>query len=261
MRHTIYVVLVVALLASLSQAGVVDTSAAIYLGSDTGTESMTVAGDADRIMVAFLCSRGNSGASVNSLTYADAAFTPIAGSEIASDLPGEWASKAQAFYLLNPAAGTNDLAYDVDTDNRGSGLVIVSISGAAQQAPTVFGTYADSADVLETTMTGTPTAAGMLVAGLSVEQDENADGSAGTNGLTKLASFSQIDGGGAGWLNIAGAIGVKDVSTSETTIGWTWTKDGYHAHSVVEVADVPEPATMGLLALGGLVALKRRRTC
>ena len=52
-------------------------------------------------------------------------------------------------------------------------------------------------------------------------------------------------------------LNAEDINDSGVIVGWGTDPSGYY--EAFELTPIPEPATLGLLALGGVAMLRRRR--
>jgi hypothetical protein len=244
----------IAIVAAAANAATVDT----YDGyaAEIVSEDVTITTEDGRLLVAFVSNRGNDGdgfITVNSMAYGGEDFAHLedADANATNDSYGPW---SQVYYLVNPQGGTNKFEYTLNGGNRGESVILVSLYDCPGQAPAVFGTDGGQKSD-STSVTATPPAdAEMLLSGAVVRHKGNTF--TATEGLTELMeqvnSYGSPDKHGA-----VSVVGYKDVSESgATSVGWMMDSNDY-AHSVIAI--VPEPATMSLLALGGLVALRRRR--
>ena len=254
MKNFVLTAMVVLALAVGAQAAVIQSSDSAYDGgSPLGT--LTIAdfdtdADTDLLLVALGGMFKNSGTLdtlITGPTFGTTTLTQLPGS-YAQDGTGGWDQHVAWYYLENPGDVTADISYSSDSRvNGNAGLVAYSIKGATLSGVSTAKSIMDSSGTSMSTDI-TATANNTIVIDFITHDD--AGGHTAHAGQTVL-----LDDDGDTCLGSSH----KTVDAGTHSMGWNFdsSNDGEGAHSVIAI--VPEPATMSLLALGGLGALLRRR--
>ena len=216
--------------------------------STAGTISdVAVGNDANRLMVVTVSGEGFG--SVSNVTWNSQTFTEAITAQGGGGT-GATADTASIWYMLNPAASTTD---DVSV-TLGDVPTAFSISAStyynvAQEAPTTANGSVSS-DGPTPSLDIAATSGGLII---DVYEANNANFSvAPTAGQTEI--FTE-DSGSQGWHTGA----AYEIATADGTQTQTWDGNGQeHAYVAVHFNVVPEPASVALFGLGGLLMLKRR---
>ncbi len=174
------------------------------------------------------------------------------GENLAGSLLTSYADDRESYILafdLGDETGTTadvTLSFSTGYNGQGFGVSAVQIAGATMPPAT----QAASANEADLSLSFTAVPAGAVYFDVAAVNN-SADSFSSTDGLTRDASATQ-SGFSAGMIS-SYAEGVS----GDITAGYSTSVSDSVALSGVYV--VPEPATMSLLALGGLVALRRRR--
>jgi autotransporter-associated beta strand protein len=227
--------LVVGVNGALSDAGVSVTGGTLQLGAGTGQAQMTS-----------LSITGNGALDVNNnhfiLTYgASDPITTIAGYIASGYNGGAWNGPGG---IISTAAqtSTNSLLYGVGYADGADGVVSNLTSGQIEVAYTLLG---------DANLDGLVNGSDFLILAANFNQSVNGwdQGDFFYDGLVNAADFNAL----AENFNegVSGAASAGDVAAL----------DAFAAANGISLANVPEPASMGLLTFGsvGLLARRRRR--
>jgi hypothetical protein len=255
MRKCIIALGLIALLSVTAGAAptVVTSQAEKIVVKDTeGTMAFDAAGS-EKLVVGVMM---ESGPSVNGISYAGTDLEPLQAFEWDSKWGNLW------LYQLNaPATGSNDIKVSLAGDKAGYIVAAFGLSGAGESAVEILSVGLDDGPNNEDPQPTEVSVAhstlaydGVIISILQTDGENVADPE---NTMAYSVSGTSMRGMGD----------VTYASAGETP-ALTWAlvdAEGNPAPTrrigVVSAVFVPEPATMSLLALGGLVALKRRRSC
>jgi hypothetical protein len=152
-----------------------------------------------------------------------------------------------AYYVpLGVVAANVSASIDVTSDSNKTTLSAIVLSGAPQTADGLYTAKTDTGDTSAPLSTAITASSGDVLfdvvssstAGWSPEPDQTAVNRGDADGHKQYASYKTA------------------ATTGETTMSWVGS-DNTFKQLVVGVT--PEPATISLLGIGGLVALRRRR--
>lgn len=261
---------------SAEAAIVVGAQAEGFLGSNktqvTTTHNGTtqVSYDAtgvDKLVVIYAGESGFNAQKVNSLSmsFNGVAMTLAAFENTIFDttppLPGDWDGGAVGlFYLDNPFQGAANFTAGMTTSGgapNGGWISIIGLSGTADGVGATGATWSTQSSSGQVSTSLTTTAANSLViAGM-----ENSGRNSGAGTPTVVAPLTLSNNGFWGTQFGSGASGYQAVPGSGTLVTPTFqTNAGGNIHVVAaEFLEVPEPGSLALLGLGGLMIASRRR--
>ena len=237
-------------LAALSLAATAQ-AAVIIESSDGAAGGLTVSGfettaDTDLLLVGVGFMRKGDGTGpflsepVTDLTFNGTSLTPLTGSKAVDD-----SMVTEFFVLANPGVVTGDIVVSTDGTVWGESVAAYALDGDNIQISIALNTLDQNVSQMSTDIS---TSAGALL--IDMISTDDADGHTAWAGQTVV-----VDKDG----DKSQSSTYKTAVDGTNTMGYDFaaTNDGEGAHTVLAI--VPEPATMSLLALGGLAAVIRRR--
>lgn len=264
---SILTVLVVAALAVPAGAAIITVDGTANWGADSSTLTGTFdASNSDKLVVIVTAEHGfnqTADGQVNSVTYDGVALTRLVDRnpiKAVADDPGTPEDETvlcddtanDIWYLDNPATSTGLISASVTT--RGS-VTVIGLSGTAAGAGNWAISDRDSTSVDLTTSAGSIVIGSYGMGGngntarvTNVDWDGDVEVSAQENG-------NVWDGHVTGYTNGVAA-GTATYSVTDTNSPGADGRTGAH---LIVAEFTPEPATLGLLAIGGLGVLRRRR--
>ena len=242
-------VLVATCASARATAIVFDANSSLGLTADP-TWSHTIGAGSDRILIVGVIYEGGD-PTITSIKYGDANLTLAISGSISS---GGTKQTASLYYLLNPATGTANIAIDHLSGTTNSSAGGISLANVAQQAPevTVFDSETSASPLTISTDITTLTDGAWVVDVVGNGGNTN-DHTTAVVGMVERWDEKASSSGGAG--------STREVATAGTITN-TWDLDlqgNRLTHALAAFAPVPEPATMALLAVGGVAILVRRR--
>jgi hypothetical protein len=236
---------------------VVDDSGLLTTFSSNTTQSITISANPDRLLVVTLCSEWVSIQDVVSMQYGGQDMTLGALGYINDTQLRHW-----LYYLTNPASGSNDLVVTMAEDDDAHmgywSAYNVLQTDPIVQTNVVIDTNSDipsdaSTNILSGVSAGNLVLATLADGGAAFSISPSANSAFPTN---DFEVFDVVSIGLRGGTAVPGVAG--DVTTE-----WAWNEgDAWRtSHVAVEFAQIPEPATLSIFALGAVMLLLRRRIC
>ncbi|MFP4214945.1 MAG: PEP-CTERM sorting domain-containing protein [Phycisphaerae bacterium] len=246
MKNFVLTAVVVLALAVGAQAAVIQNSDSVGSESSSGQAITGFSTDTDLLIVGIGGMMNSLTDLVEDVTFDGTSLTPVTDSFINDG--GGWGQFAEFYYMTNPT-GQGDVVWESSARCYGSVVAYaiddvtiedVVVATSAKADGLAGGAFSTS---IETT------APSLLIDFLALDDPDAVTATSGQEIVmdTKTGDKLQVSS-------------VMDVEAGTHTMGYTLEGDddpGWAAHSVVAI--VPEPATMSLLAIGGLGALLRRR--
>ena len=222
---------------------------------DLVVSGIKVADNSDRLLVLAVSSEYPSDHTINSVTFGTQSMTEFASVSTASS--NDW--RTTFFYLLSPdvAADTGaDVTVNV-TKVKGMAISAWSFSDSEVDGPADFevGTASVASGTTEVTVPLAGLPSGTPIVDVLTTDNGHIDSA---TAIPTGKAVSTLDDGGISIAARAGYYETSSAGDAQPGYNMTWAKSGKDG-TYAAVAIVPEPATMSLLGLGGLVALRRRR--
>lgn len=237
--------------AGTASAAIVIDSFQAALGSGGGGDKTLLTGfssSSDKLVVVLGGEHGfpnNTGGNFNSVTLNGVSFTEAA--QEGSGIP-----TVAIFYLDNPgAAGTGDLVVN-QANHNGSIWAMYEISGSA---PGIGATGIDTDESVGITTTGSDS---LVIAGYLNAGPNGGNGAGNVDAVAPLVEDTPYLEQGNTWVSLSSGHAYVASPGANT---FSWTVDDVNdltATAAVEIL-VPEPGSLALLGLGGLVVARRRR--
>lgn len=249
-------ILITMVIAVSSHAAVtVETASANQIVANVYNISVNAGTNANRMLLVGVWN-DISGRTVDSITYGTSG-------DFKANSPGKVAAtdspylNFQWFWLASPDSGTNTLSIDFDsTTNVNGRYVVLALSNASQSTPT-FSSIVDDNDGRDTQLTA-PTAGPNSLFVTTFQGNNN------------TAFIQDIFSPAATTTTIFSSLGANPraemlyVADTGSTTSYTFGYQGGNATvnmvlTAASVAPIPEPASLALVAAGGLLMLPRRR--
>lgn len=206
-----------------SAVSVVDTYTAASLDSTTHTESVTLSGSADYLVA---CIAAEYNLDIQTVTWNSVSMT-----EAGTDCTGNYPC-ASIFYLAAPDTGTHNIVATFNQTVRGSRIGVVSLAGAANQAPDVVIDDSDFTHTITTLVDGS------FVMDCAATPFEN---STFVNGGVQTTLFIDTDMGDSGDGGSAASGYYLDAVAGTVAMDWSYSTAATGPHVSVSIA----PAATG----------------